>query len=264
MSLGTLWAPQRAVAGFPTLKSRAVLRLVVPIILALAMLPIDAAVGQERMTRHERAIVDVLTKRNQVNGAADTGVLAENGAAHASRYPTHRSGLAAQRRQPRSGKLPGPAISICGVDELPEYSNRGITHAVSIWNSRAVADDSVRRRMRAEFPKAQKHYAFFDDVLAPGNNGPTPDAIRAILQFTRRLRSRDRLLVHCTKGISRSTAIAFATLCQHAGPRREAECLARVRQVRPIAQPNALIVRYADSILGRNGAMVAALQSPSL
>ena len=241
-----------------------VLNLALPFTMALVMLPIQVAVGQDRMTLHEREIVAALTKRNQASGAADTGVLARSGAVRVSKYSTHASVLAPKRCQTRSGKLPGPAISICGVDELPEFSNRGITHVVSIWNRSAMGDDSVRRRMKTEFPKVQKHYAFFDDVLSPGNYGPTPEAIRAILQFTRRLHARDRLLVHCTKGISRSTAIAFATLCQHAGPRREAECLARVSQVRPIAQPNALIVRYADSILGRNGAMVAALKTQSL
>ena len=217
--------------------------------MAFALSQIDAFAGQERMTRREREVVAAL----RAGDCAGGGIAGEQ-AKRSNHASTVRAGA-------RSAAFAGPAISICGVAELGEFSDRGITHMVSIWDRCAVADDAVRRRMKAACPKVRKHYAFFDDLLRPENHAPTMDSVRGILDFTGNLHRGDRLLVHCTKGISRSTAIAFATLCQHAGPGREAECLARVRQDRPIAKPNALIVRYADSILGRNGAMLAALQT---
>ena len=200
---------------------------------------------QDRMTRRERAILAAVRTHR-----ADAPVTDAPGAVR--RTGTHRSSGRRKRE---------PDLSICGVAELPRFANQRITHVVSIWNRWEVADDAVRRRMKALFPAARKHYAFFDDITEPGTRGPSMDAVRSILNFTGTLHRRERLLVHCTKGISRSPAIAFAVLCQRTGPGHEAECLAEVKRVRPVAVPNPLVVRYADTLLNRNGAMVAALQA---
>ena len=151
-------------------------------------------------------------------------------------------------------------VDVCGVAELPRFSGTKTTHVISIWNRSEETNIMVRHCVRRMFPNARISYAFFDDVLNENaTSGPTLAEVRSILQKTAPLRSDDALLVHCTMGISRSTAIAFAALCQHAGRGREAACLTKLRELRPNAKPNSLIVRYADMILGRNGAMVSAL-----
>ena len=215
-------------------------KTVLAALLIAVLSPVAVRADQDRMTRHERAIV-----------AARTSSVPAISPASLPMSP---------RRNRRKDAIRVPVITICGVGELPEHTGRGLSHMVSIWDRWAVTDDAIRRRMKALFPEVRKHYAFFDDVLVPENCAPTPDAVRAILEFTGGLRTRDHLLVHCTRGISRSTAVAYAALCQHAGPGREAECLEKIRRIRPIAKPNSLIVRYADDILGRKGAMLLALR----
>jgi predicted protein tyrosine phosphatase len=59
------------------------------------------------------------------------------------------------------------------------------------------------------------------------------------------------LHVHCYAGVSRSTAVAsFALACQHPDW-TDAQIVEAVRAVRPIAQPNALLLGQIDRLLGR-------------
>jgi predicted protein tyrosine phosphatase len=64
------------------------------------------------------------------------------------------------------------------------------------------------------------------------------------------------VLIHCTAGVSRSTAAAYALWCDWLGPGKEAQAVSAVREVRPKAAPNRLMVKYADQILGRRGRLV--------
>jgi predicted protein tyrosine phosphatase len=60
-------------------------------------------------------------------------------------------------------------------------------------------------------------------------------------------------------GISRSTA-AMATLLAQAHPDEpEDRIFERIREVRPVAWPNSVMIGFADGMLGRGGRLVAAL-----
>ena len=148
-------------------------------------------------------------------------------------------------------------VSVCGVGELPDFAGHGVTHVVSLWDGYEAENPEPRFRLGAIFPNAKKNFGFFNDVFSEFSEAGAPSlaAIREILAFTAGLSASDYLLVHCAAGISRSTAVAFAMLCQHAGPGLEANCLAAIRRIRPSARPNRLIVRFADEILGRKGKM---------
>ena len=62
-------------------------------------------------------------------------------------------------------------------------------------------------------------------------------------------------------GISRSTASAYATVCA-LNPRRDEATIAQaLRRASPTATPNALIVSLADRLLGREGRMIAAIET---
>lgn len=137
------------------------------------------------------------------------------------------------------------------------------SHIVSIWDpewiERGGVETQLRKRLRAQ---TRLHIAYFHDasVEESGRQVPVEDDLRRILAFAADLESDAAILVHCWAGISRSTAVAYAILCQAVGPGRELECIESVLAVRPQAFPNALIVELADKILARNGAMQDAVE----
>jgi len=61
----------------------------------------------------------------------------------------------------------------------------------------------------------------------------------------------ERLIVHCGGGIGRSPALAYGVLASLGWP--YADALAEVVRVRPVAQPNALVVWRLDDALGARG-----------
>jgi predicted protein tyrosine phosphatase len=84
--------------------------------------------------------------------------------------------------------------------------------------------------------------------------------MEGILGFTRDLEPRDRIIIHCAAGISRSTAAAFALFCQRADPGLERLCLEHVMSLRPCGRPNRMLVYWADKILQKDGRMLEALE----
>jgi predicted protein tyrosine phosphatase len=151
-----------------------------------------------------------------------------------------------------------PRIHVCGVPELDASLKRRFSHIVSIWDpewiERGGVEDELRRRI---FEKTRLHVAYFHDVSTEetGRIAPVEDDLRRILAFTRELEADSEILVHCWAGISRSTAVAYAILCQATGPERERECIEAVIAARPQAFPNSLIVELCDKILERGGSM---------
>jgi predicted protein tyrosine phosphatase len=62
-------------------------------------------------------------------------------------------------------------------------------------------------------------------------------------------------------GISRSTASAYAGVCALNPQRDEASIAQSLRRASPTATPNIRIVTLADRLLGRDGRMVAAIET---
>ena len=102
-----------------------------------------------------------------------------------------------------------------------------------------------------------------NDVADPaaGNDPPVPDHIEKLLAFSRDWDTGQPLLIHCWAGISRSMASAFIILCDRLGPGREIEIARAMRRRAPHAAPNSLLVAHADTVLGRGGRMLGALNS---
>jgi predicted protein tyrosine phosphatase len=68
-------------------------------------------------------------------------------------------------------------------------------------------------------------------------------------------------VLHCYMGISRSTASAYAAVCA-LNPLRDEDGIAKaLRRASPTATPNIRIVSLADKLLGRDGRMVAAIET---
>jgi predicted protein tyrosine phosphatase len=89
----------------------------------------------------------------------------------------------------------------------------------------------------------------------------TLDDVTTALAFAR---GRQRLLVHCHAGISRSTAMTLGILTERLGDPETA--FAEVLRLQPHAVPNRHIVRLFDLVLNLNGrldAMITAWEKPS-
>ena len=115
----------------------------------------------------------------------------------------------------------------------------------------------------AGFPAAMHLRLGVNDIVDPaaGTAPPARQHIDQLLEFSRSWDMSQPFLIHCWAGISRSMASAFTILCDRLGPDHEIEIARAMRQRAPHAQPNRLLVQHADDALGRNGKMIAALNS---
>jgi predicted protein tyrosine phosphatase len=101
------------------------------------------------------------------------------------------------------------------------------------------------------------------DISAPldGYIVPGEEHVADLIDFVREWDRQAPLVVHCYMGISRSTASAFASVCA-LNPHRDEEKIAlALRRASPTATPNMRIVSLADRLLGRDGRMIAAIET---
>lgn len=82
---------------------------------------------------------------------------------------------------------------------------------------------------------------------------------RDIVNFAKDWKGDGDLLIHCNRGVSRSTAAAFIIMCMKEPGTAEADLMKRLRAVAPHADPCPMLVTYADEILGRDGRMADAV-----
>ena len=152
-------------------------------------------------------------------------------------------------------------LAICGVSELREQKGNRWTHVISIGDKAFHDDLRCREQIKEIAPRAHLLFSFFDDTSNPSHpDGPLLQDVKRILDFTSQLPSRAKVLVHCRAGVSRSTAIAYAILCQHSPSGTEMENLLHVQSLRDLVMPNRLIVEFADMILKRKGGMILHLR----
>jgi predicted protein tyrosine phosphatase len=149
-------------------------------------------------------------------------------------------------------------ITIASLDEVEMLAGTPFTKIISINDAHLEVEGGYERRIKAYFPKARAVFSYFDDVDYSTENGPQENEIGLLLDFSRRFTMADKILIHCRAGVSRSTALAYAVVCQHGQPGQEAEAFAYVRQIRPQLFPNRLVVKMADRILKRKGRLIAA------
>lgn len=143
-------------------------------------------------------------------------------------------------------------IFVSDIHQVHEIADREkITHAISAlsnWELEAVGfrklDDSIDWRIFE-----------MDDVLEHTDpDAPTKEQVSEILAWTKDLKDA-RILVHCFAGVSRSTAIALVIKVQELGIDKIDEAIEWLRSVRPQACPNPVITRFADDLLGADGAL---------
>lgn len=149
-------------------------------------------------------------------------------------------------------------IHVCSLARLHKtVQETGALHVVSL-----IGDEQSIDRPRAIV--AENHlWLRLHDISSPleGYIMPEEQHIADLLNFVRRWDRRAPLVVHCYAGISRSTASAFASVCALSPHRNEESIAQALRRASPTATPNVRIVSLADRLLGREGRMVAAIQT---
>lgn len=158
-------------------------------------------------------------------------------------------------------------IVVSSLFEMMQHVGR-VSHVISI-----VDEEDIEFIPSLRVPKSQRLVLTCHDVDSvveakrrmremPGSKCtvPTRSLVGKALAFAKTMSPDARLLIHCGHGISRSTAIAFAVLCQSSPETPEAENFQRLKKLRPSASPNKLMVKFADQLLRRDGKMVRALE----
>jgi predicted protein tyrosine phosphatase len=151
-------------------------------------------------------------------------------------------------------------ITVCGLAELDLHSGAEVSHVLSILDPEWPVPEEF-----GTYGEHAKLELRFHDVIEdePELLPPQRSHVARLLEFGRSLQrepiGQAHLLVHCHAGISRSSA-SMALLIAQAVPDRPAEqVFADVLAIRPQIWPNLRIVEMGDALLGRNGAMVAAV-----
>jgi predicted protein tyrosine phosphatase len=144
---------------------------------------------------------------------------------------------------------------ICGIGELHAAPLAAARRVVSILDPEAPVPPELSG-LNADLLTLR-----FDDVIERSGTYRPPERedIERLLVFDRDHRDHDALVIHCTAGISRSTA-AFAILMAQRRPGTEAAVFDDLRAVRPKAWPNSLMIALADELLGAEGRLVRELR----
>ncbi|MGD0419229.1 MAG: protein-tyrosine phosphatase family protein [Xanthobacteraceae bacterium] len=149
-------------------------------------------------------------------------------------------------------------IHVCSLARLHEtVEDTGARHVVSL------IDNDIRIERPVAIIEENHLWLRLHDISSPldGYIMPDEEHVAELLSFVRRWDRRAPLVMHCYAGISRSTASAFASVCA-LNPQRDEDAIAQaLRRASPTATPNIRIVSLADRLLGRDGRMVAAIET---
>ena len=149
-------------------------------------------------------------------------------------------------------------IHVCSYARLHStVEQTGARHVVTLLG----AGDRIEPPLPV--PAGNHLFLRMHDINEPLDGHVAPDTahIEDLLDFVRGWDRAAPLVVHCWAGISRSTAAAFVTVCALEPERDEHAIAWAIRRASPTATPNIRIVRFADAMLGRDGRMVAAIES---
>lgn len=150
-------------------------------------------------------------------------------------------------------------IAVCGVADVPRFAQSNLTDLISF------GDPGTHPHICAPqpppnfslFPTTNIHRFEFQDICHLTETSPNHEHMKRLLDVIDSIVSRDedsRVLFHCQAGIARSTAAAFI-MCVRAGLTYQ-QAYDHVLRVRGILNPNMLMIKLADDLMGKNGAML--------
>ncbi len=150
-------------------------------------------------------------------------------------------------------------IAVCGIEELGGHCEVGVSHVLSILDPEWPVPEVF-----GQFGEHEKLELRFHDIIEPTRDMvlPTEDHVVQLLTFGRDLLAEPspsaHLLVHCHAGVSRSTASMALILAQALPERPAREILREIVRIRPQAWPNLRLLEMGDTLLSRQGELVAA------
>ncbi len=154
-------------------------------------------------------------------------------------------------------------LAICGIDELPEHNRGSFTHVVSL-----IDPDWPDISAFETFDAHERIIFRCHDIIEPlpGMRPPSAELVRDVLAVGKSVCESSangddvRLLIHCRKGVSRSSAAMLSVLCQIYRDEPVKTLYDRLRLIRPQAWPNSVMVGFIDDELGYQGALLEGLR----
>jgi predicted protein tyrosine phosphatase len=123
------------------------------------------------------------------------------------------------------------------------------------WATKAIG--LMDPKLQGIIPQKENYLQLFfhdcDEAFHPDYEAVSPERhhIEEALDFSSGFHDKDKVLVHCHAGVSRSVAVAIAIYVQHG--LEPFEAFERVSRSCRIMYPNKLILKHADDILGLAG-----------
>ncbi|MDX8501080.1 tyrosine phosphatase family protein [Mesorhizobium sp. VK4C] len=149
-------------------------------------------------------------------------------------------------------------IHVCPLSKIEETVAR--TGAERLLSLLAAGTEVVRPA--SILAENHLHLVMHDIAVAQdGMTMPGEEHVRALLDFAYRWDRAKPMVVHCYAGISRSTASAYIIAAALAPKRDEVELAKTLRFLSPSATPNPRLIAVADTLLGRDGRIIAAIEA---
>lgn len=157
---------------------------------------------------------------------------------------------------PSKGLIEVSRIHVCSIFKIADMArSTGARSLVTLINQ-----DIIVHRPASIAPERHLFVAISDITMeTEGHVLPGESHVASLLDFVKLWDREHPLLIHCFAGVSRSTAAAFISACALNPYRDEDEIAQALRHASPTATPNRRLVSVADSMLKRDGRMVAAI-----
>lgn len=151
-----------------------------------------------------------------------------------------------------------PLIAVCSLILVPETVAR-----LKPWGLITLLDPTTMIETPDGIGVNRHLKVGVNDInaAADGLISPKEDHVASVLEHGRAWDLASPLLIHCWAGVSRSTASAFMVACQRNPDIPPARIAQMIRSLSPTATPNRLLTSIADDMLGRDGAMVDAIDA---
>jgi predicted protein tyrosine phosphatase len=141
-------------------------------------------------------------------------------------------------------------------DLYPVADAVAATHVISLLGVEGVADTPKPVRPENHLQLDIDDIAYeIDGYIAPNRRH-----VAELIEFGESWRRQGPIICHCYAGISRSSAAALILLALY-NPGQERMAAEQLRAQADHVQPNKRLIRFADEILGRDGALIAAAEA---